>query len=147
LVSYTATELSVAAYRAVKTELNLLSPQPELQSWFHIKWPYGLSPDVYDYGDWEQPASAIYMHLSHPNAEWMFMVSNNNIIRILHLRSGNLALINSSLEFRNPQPDMRNVSWAAEFRGDLEARFVIGCYLQDEDEFVFVFPQLFYPLT
>lgn len=117
-------------------ESNLLSPSPALQSYFHITWPYGLSAGVYDYADWEDPRHAIYMHLSHPNAEWMFMVSFNNIIRVLHLRSGNLALVDPSLEFRTYHPDTRHVSWAAEFRGDLEARFVIGCYIQIEEGFV-----------
>jgi hypothetical protein len=39
----------------------------------------------------ETADDALWRHLAHPNGEWMFVVSSDAVVRILHLRSKTLA--------------------------------------------------------
>lgn len=118
------------------SERNITSVDgPKLVSWKQITWPYEPSPKVEADAQscsWEAPESAIHMHLSHPNSEWMFTVSANNILRILHLRSGKLALAYDydqyGLEHR--EVAMR-IAWAVEFREENDANLVMNCHVWD----------------
>ena len=90
LVAFSGEQLRAATIVARKRERNLLDERPRLRSQVHIPWPYSRSPSC---NKTEMPAStvgetpseAIWMHLTHPNGQWLFIVSKKNVIRILHL--------------------------------------------------------------
>ncbi|CCA68211.1 hypothetical protein PIIN_02077 [Serendipita indica DSM 11827] len=133
LPSFSARELYIAAHRAVLTERNLSSQNPKLLSYRYIPWPYDPAPGVsLAAGAWEMPEEAVRMHLSHYNGEWMFTVSSNNILRILHLRSGKVGLMYDQDRYEGGMDDVSRVSWAVEFRETDHAYMVMNCYLQGE---------------
>lgn len=74
------------------------------------------------------------MHLAHPNGDWMFIVSSRNVLRILHLRSGRLALAYDREIFDNGRGIPARVAWAVEFKGEEEASLVINCQIWLEKE-------------
>ncbi|KAG8806025.1 hypothetical protein FRC17_005207, partial [Serendipita sp. 399] len=76
------------------------------------------------------------MHLSHYNGEFMFAVSTNNILRIIHLRSGKVALLWTEDQVYGGFPANTYPSWAVEFREENEAVMVMNCRLWEENEYV-----------
>lgn len=136
LRSYTATELYLAAHRVVRTERNITSSRPRLYSWRYITWPYEPSPGVHlvsEAAKDETAEDAIHMHLAHPNGNWMFTVSNQNVLRILHLRSGKLALAYDGEMFGNDRDVASLVAWAVEFREEDKASLVMNCQSFDKN--------------
>jgi hypothetical protein len=137
LYSFTAEELYLASHRAVLIELNVTSPQPRLHSWRHITWPYEPSPGVElltEGANEENAEEAIHMHLAHPNGEWMFIVSSQNVLRILHLRSGRLALAYDGECFDYGRGVPPRVAWAVEFKEEDKANLVMNCQIWLEKE-------------
>ncbi|KAG8753242.1 hypothetical protein FRC14_006297 [Serendipita sp. 396] len=135
LESFTAAELSLAAHRAALSERNITSPAPKLLSYRYIPWPFEGSPGVpLEDVEWERPEHAIRMHLSHYNGEYMFAVSTNNILRIIHLRSGKVALLWTDDQVAGGFPQDTYPSWAVEFREENEAVMVMNCRLLDGNE-------------
>lgn len=137
LRSYSASDLYIAAHRACLTQANLTSPFVRLRSYNHITWPYIPSAGIADLKD-ESAEEAIHMHLSHPNGEWLFTVSSGNVLRILHLRTGQLAMVYGLDKFATgsmfPPP---TIAWAVEFREEEEATMVMNCHLAMGDECVY----------
>lgn len=134
MYSFTAAELNIAAHRAVLSEHNITSEAgPKLVSSTHIPWPYEPGPETdVDNVAWETPDAAIYMHLAHPNAEWLFTVSSNNILRILHLRSGKLSLVYDGDQYPSSGRGIATrIAWAVEFREENDASLVMNCHLWD----------------
>jgi len=118
-------------------ERNVTSPYPRLHSWLHIDWPYEPSPGVElmkDGAKEENAEDIIHMHLAHPNGDWMFIVSSKNVLRILHLRSGKLALAYDKEMFDDYDDVQPRVAWAVEFREESEASLVMNCQFWVEKE-------------
>ena len=67
------------------------------------------------------------MHLAHPNGNWLCTVSQNNVLRILHLRSGRLALAFDGEMFDSKRDVSSVVAWAVEFKEEKEASLVMNC--------------------
>jgi hypothetical protein len=124
LASYTAAELRPAVHKAVLRERNLSSSFPKLYSYNHIRWPYAFPSTFTKLEELpnplgEKPEEVIWMHLAHPNGKWLFLVSANNVLRILNLERGTLAW-----EERFGQAQS-NGAFAIDFRRDTEARVAI----------------------
>lgn len=65
------------------------------------------------------------MHLAHPNGEWLFLVSSNNVLRILNLRRGVLVWEEQYADVL-PEDHMRTrVAFAVDFLGDVKARMAM----------------------
>jgi hypothetical protein len=139
LSSFTAAELKPAVHKAVLRERNLSSPFPRLYSCNHIRWPYAFPSTALDQFPnplKEEPLDVVWMHLTHPNGKWLFLVSANNVLRILNLEKGTLMW---EERFGPAQLNSR-VAFAVDFRGDIEARVamvVLQCnqeYNEEEEE-------------
>lgn len=139
LVAFSGEELRTATIVALKRERNMMDEYPKLISSNHIAWPYSRSPSC---STTEMPAStvgetpseAIWMHLTHPNGQWLFMVSKKNVIRVLHLPSGTVAWE----EWSNVMPvlleeTMPYICFAVDFMGDDQARVAMVILVADED--------------
>jgi hypothetical protein len=57
----------------------------------------------------------------------MFIVSSQNVLRILHLRSGRLALAYDGEYFEHSRGVPPRVAWAVEFKEEDEANLVMNC--------------------
>ncbi|KAG8831962.1 hypothetical protein FRC17_002286 [Serendipita sp. 399] len=96
LIDFTAAELKAAALFSIRKEKNLMGEKISLLSTTHIHWPYPRlnsrldesDPDVHS----ESPEDTIWMHLCHPNGDWVFTVSKMNVLRVIHLGTGVVAL-------------------------------------------------------
>jgi len=135
LASYTAAELRPAVHKAVLRERNLSSSFPKLYSYNHIRWPYAFPSTFTEVEEspnplGEKPEEVIWMHLAHPNGKWLFLVSANNVLRILNLERGTLAW---EERFGQAQSNTR-VAFAIDFRGDTKAR-VAMVVLESEHEY------------
>ena len=141
LYEYTAKELSLAAHRAAIVERNLSSDRPKLHSWQYIEWPFTLSEGVQEteYSSQESSVDAISMHLVDDAGNWMVNVSSNNIVRILHLRTGKVALIWDGMRYTQDQRDRGDarVTWAVEFKEgkdqENQATMIMNCFAKRED--------------
>ncbi|KAG8847725.1 hypothetical protein FRB91_011488 [Serendipita sp. 411] len=126
LIDFTPDELRAAALSSIRKEGNLMRDKPTLLSATYIHWPYpGLNsqldrrdPDLHS----ESPEDTIWMHLCHPNGEWVFTVSKMNVLRVIHLSTGIVALeerhdiIPVTLGASIPY-----IAFAVDFMGDQEA--------------------------
>ncbi|CAG7847017.1 SubName: Full=Uncharacterized protein {ECO:0000313/EMBL:CCA75624.1} [Serendipita indica DSM 11827] len=141
LYEYSAGELSVAAHRAVLVERNLSSDCPKLRSSAYFPWPMALSEGVREteYSSQESSVDAISMHLVDDPGNWMVNVSTNNIVRILHLRTGKIALIWDGARYTPEQRNYRDVrvTWAVEFKEgegqQNQATMIMNCFVRDKD--------------
>lgn len=141
LYEYSASELSVAAHRAVLVERNLSSDCPKLRSSAYFPWPMALSEGVREteYSSQESSVDAISMHLVDDPGNWMVNVSTNNIVRILHLRTGKIALIWDGARYTPEQRNYRDVrvTWAVEFKEgegqQNQATMIMNCFVRDKD--------------
>lgn len=64
----------------------------------------------------------------------MFTVSSQNVLRILHLRSGKLALAYDGEIFDRDRDIPSLVAWAVEFKEEERASLVMNCQFWDEAE-------------
>ncbi|KAG8806838.1 hypothetical protein FRC17_004772 [Serendipita sp. 399] len=136
LHNYDAKDLNIAAHRAARIERNLTSSRPELRSWRHITWPFEPTRGLEDanLALWETPVQAVSMHLVDDGGEWMFNVSSNNIIRILHLRTGKLAACYDGLQYLEEEIDAgARIAWAVEFfDSGNRAVMIVNCFVRTD---------------
>jgi hypothetical protein len=76
---------------------------------------------------WESTQDAIWKHLAHPNGEWLFLVSEDGMVRILNLRTKTLACEKQYSRFTT------RVMFAIDFMGDVNATMVLVTDEENED--------------
>lgn len=142
-VSFSASYLRRAIINAVLLEKNLASDRPRLYSHTLIEWPFSPPKVVFEAVDGlhthfqqreERPSDVIWRHLPHHNGEWLFIVSKDAAIRILHLRTGKLACHHQDVRLILPFHSSRlKVRFAVDFMGDHDCMMALAT---DETEVV-----------
>lgn len=71
---------------------------------------------------WETADDALWGDITHPNGEWLFAVSSAAIARVLHLRTGKLALEHQFCDIVVPlDAQVQRVQFAIDFIGNVTA--------------------------
>lgn len=127
LNSFTASELHLAVHKAVFRERNLRSPKPRLYSHTLITWPFCPPRMMIKESDSRRPTvevqersyDAVWMTLQDETGEWLFVVSRDAVIRVLHLRTGILACEKQFCQIVVPtSSNEHRVRFATDFKGD-----------------------------
>lgn len=67
----------------------------------------------------EVPKDAFWENTSHHNGDWLFLVSSDAVVRVLHLRNGKLALEQKVCDIVAPtRPGQSRTACAVDFVGD-----------------------------
>ncbi|KAG9046571.1 hypothetical protein FS842_000853 [Serendipita sp. 407] len=100
-------KLHFATHQAALRERNILSLKPRILSYKRITWPFPVTkPDSVDQDAGEyilrsgSPLDEINSYYVHPSGTWMFLLSTENIFRVLHLETGHIVWANA--QYRHP---------------------------------------------
>lgn len=130
-VTFSPPELSIAIRRALFRENNLSRDRPVLYSHTMISWPYfGLKlsaegaeiPLGSDLAE-QYPQDVCPGALFHDNGEWLFMISNNFVLRVLNMRTGILVLEERLSDADEATMSQFSGSWTLDSINDSEARY------------------------
>ncbi|PVG04944.1 hypothetical protein CPB86DRAFT_778258 [Serendipita vermifera] len=125
LKSFSAEDLHHGAHRATIRDRNFTNPDAKLLSHSLVDWSFvqsdARSQEFVDRFK-EEPMDTNWMHLTHPNGDWIFLVSPNHVLRILDLRTKAIAWAGQlgNVGIDADESESLSATFALDFRGDEE---------------------------